>query len=196
LVSRIQSLVPIARVGVVAFRDRGEAFVVRWSDLSFHGSKIQAFIDSLEAKGGGDYEEGVRQGLEAAMDELAWRRRAKRVIIIVGSSPPHAEDMPAIRELAKEFHDAGGVISTIDVTERMHAEYERKLHQWLYGKPPDKISALPDFYLQVRDTYRDIARAGGGELAALGTDEELSEQILYFAFGSRWQKEVSRYVSE
>jgi hypothetical protein len=193
LVSRIQSLVPVARVGVVAFRDRGEDFVVRWSDLSFHASKIEAFVNSLTAEGGGDWEEGVRQGLEAAIDDLSWRKRAKRVIIIVGSSPPHKEDMDAIRALCQEFHDAGGVISTIDVTKVMHERYETKLHEWLYGSPPKKISPLPPFYQQVRDSYATIAREGGGEMAALGSDEQLAEKILYFAFGSRWKSEVARY---
>jgi Mg-chelatase subunit ChlD len=196
LVGRIQSLVPIARVGVVAFRDRGEDFVVRWTDLSFHGSKIESFIHNLRAEGGGDWEEGVRQGIEAAIDELSWRRRAKRVIIVVGSSPPHAEDKEAIAALAAEFRDAGGVISAIDVTRQMHEEYEQKLHQWLYGKPPEKISPLPAFYQEVQASYRAIADDGGGEMAALGSDQELVEQILYFAFGSRWQKEVARYSRE
>ncbi|RMF25052.1 MAG: VWA domain-containing protein [Deltaproteobacteria bacterium] len=196
LVERIQALVPIARVGVVAFRDRGEEFVVRWSDLSFHASKIEAFINQLQAEGGGDWEEAVREGLEAAIDELSWRRRAKRVIIIVGSSPPHAEDRPAIAALADEFRAAGGVVSTIDVTKRMHEEYERKLSKWLYGKAPEKISPLPAFYREVQDSYREIAEHGGGEMAALGSSDELTEQILTFAFGSRWRKEVARYTSE
>lgn len=196
LVGSIQTLVPIARIGVVAFRDKGEEFVVRWSDLSFHGSKIDAFIGNLTADGGGDWEEGVRDGLEAAMDELSWRRRAKRVIIVVGSSPPHKEDLEPIAALAEEFRSEGGVVSTIDVTKRMHEEYERNLHVWLYGEEPEKISALPEFYHEVRDSYRLIADNGGGEMAALGSDAELTEQILYFAFGSRWKKEVARYSDE
>jgi len=193
LVGRIQELVPIARIGVVAFRDRGERFVVRWSDLSFHGSKIQDFISDIEAGGGGDWEEGVRQGVEAAMDELSWRRRSKKVIIVIGSSPPHASDLDAIDALAKEFNGTGGVLSTIDLTRRMHERYEVRLHTWLHGEPPDKISPLPEFYQEVRRSYRAMANAGGGEMAALGSDEELAEQVLYFAFGSQWQKEVDRY---
>ncbi len=193
LVGRIQELVPIARIGVVAFRDRGERFVVRWSDLSFHGSKIRNFIGDIEAGGGGDWEEGVRQGVEAAMDELSWRRRSKKVIIVIGSSPPHASDLDAIDALAREFNGTGGVLSTIDLTRRMHERYETRLHTWLYGEPPDKISPLPEFYQEVRRSYRAMASAGGGEMAALGSDEELAEQVLYFAFGSQWQKEVDRY---
>lgn len=196
IVGHIQSLVPIARIGVVAFRDRGEDFTARWTDLSFHGSKLEAFIDTLRAEGGGDWEEGVRQGLEAAIDELSWRSRAKRVVIVVGSSPPHKKDTAAIAALAQEFKEAGGVISTIDVTRQMHEEYEIKLHTWLYGKPPEKLSPLPAFYEQVRQSYRMIASEGGGEMEALGSGQELAEQILYFAFGSKWRREVARYTDE
>lgn len=196
IVAHIQSLVPIARIGVVAFRDRGEDFSVRWTDLSFHASKIEAFISNLRAKGGGDYEEGVRQGLEAAIDELGWRKRSKRVIIVVGSSPPHARDMEALAALAEEFSDERGVISAIDVTQQMHERYEIRLHTWLYGQPPDEISPLPDFYKQVKASYQMIADHGKGDVASLGSDEELAEKILYFAFGSRWQKEVARYTAD
>ncbi len=196
LVDKIQALVPIARIGVVAFRDRGEDFVVRWSDLSFHASKVKAFIEQLEAEGGGDWEEAVREALETAIDEMSWRRRAKRVIIVVGSSPPHREDRQAIAALVEEFHRSGGVVSTIDVTKRMHEEYERKFKTWLYGKPPETISPLPAFYREVQDAYRDIAKHGGGEMAALGSDDALVEQILVFAFGSQWRKEVARYTKD
>ena len=196
LVTDIRKLVPVARIGVVAFRDKGEAFSVKWSDLSFHSSKTQGFIRNLQADGGGDYEEGVRQGLEAAMDDLSWRKRSKRVIILVGSSPPHKKDMPAILALAKEFHDTGGVISAIDLTKRMHEEYEYKYSMQRFGKPPDHYTPLPPFYLKVRGAFRAIADSGGGELASLGSDQELTQQILYFAFGSKWKKEVARYTSK
>ncbi len=196
LVENIQALVPIARVGIVAFRDQGEQFSVKWTDLSFHASKIRTFIQNLEADGGGDYEEGVRQGLEAAIDELSWRKRSKRVIILVGSSPPHKEDVPAVQALAKEWKDTGGVLSAIDLSQRMHEEYEYKYHMARFGKPPERYSPLPKFYQDIRKSFRDTSAAGGGELASLGGRQELTEQILYFAFGSKWKSEVARYTAK
>jgi len=196
LVHNIQDLVPIARVGVVAFRDKGEEFTVRWTDLSFHASKVQTFIKNLKAEGGGDYEEGVREGLETAIDELSWRKRSKRVIILIGSSPPHKEDIAAVEALAKEFHDAGGVVSTIDLTQRMHEEYEKEYAISRFGKPPAKYSPLPPFYQDVRHVFADIAHDGGGDIASLGSDAQLTDQILTFAFGSRWEKEVARYTKD
>ena len=61
---RLQELVPTARIGAVAFRDRGDEYVVRYTDLSFHGDKVRDFLSDLRADGGGDWEEGVRDGLE------------------------------------------------------------------------------------------------------------------------------------
>ena len=98
--------------------------------------------------------------------------------MLVGSSPPHENDMAAIRELSGEFRDKGGVVSAIDLTRRMHEEYEYKMHVWLYGEPPEEISPLPDFYVQVRDSYKDIAGSGGGEMAALGSETVIDHQIL------------------
>jgi hypothetical protein len=196
LVSQIQSLVPIARIGVVAYRDRGDEFTTRFTDLSFHGSKIKGFLDNLRADGGGDYEEAVREGLETAMDDLSWRKRSKRVIIIVGSSPPHKEDIAAIDALADEFHKLGGVVSTIDVTRRMHEEYQREMNKWLYGSDKKGSEKMPEFYKEVQAAYSRIAKRGGGELAMLGSESALTQQILTFAFGTKWKNEVARYAEE
>src|SRR5439155_16808138 len=95
LAATLQRLVPTARVGGVAYRDRDEAkgptgprqsedFVVKWTDLTFNVKKVQAFFNGLVAEGGGDWPEAVRAGLETAMRQMKWRSDAKKVIIIVG----------------------------------------------------------------------------------------------------------------
>src|SRR5947207_9168261 len=140
LAATLQRLVPTARVGAVAYRDRDESkgptgpresedFVVKWTDLTFNVKKVQTFFNGLVAEGGGDWPEAVRAGLETAMRQMKWRADAKRVIIIVGGSPPHAEDVPTIRKLVAEWHAKGGVISTIDVSLRLHEEHERMMHR-------------------------------------------------------------------
>src|SRR4030095_7829338 len=117
----MQRLVPTARIGAVAFRDRdddnvataprkSEDFLVKWTDLTFKGGKVKAFLDGLVAEGGGDWEEAVKDGFEAAMTQLTWRPEAKKVIILVGSSPPHAKDMPALRQLVTQWQGGGGVV--------------------------------------------------------------------------------------
>ena len=202
LVRSIQKLVPTARVGAVAFRDRpdgkasaprtDEDFVVRWSDLTLNGPKVQAFLARVTAASGGDWEEAVREGIETAITELSWRSDAKKVMILVGSSPPHAGDQGPIAALAARFARMGGTISTIDVTERLHEEHERRMNRWLFGKEPTEISALPEFYQQVRESYEALADAGGGQMLTLDSQDELIRHLLVLTFGTEWRKEVAR----
>ena len=203
LVVTMQRLVPTARIGAVAFRDRGddtiataprqsEDFLVKWTDLTFKGSKVKTFLDGIVAEGGGDWEEAVKDGFEAAMTQLKWRPEAKKVIILVGSSPPHDKDMPALRQLVSQWQAQGGVVSAIDVSQRLHEEHERKIHRWLYGDELQTVSPLPDFYKQVQSSYSDISRLGGGESIALGQDQALVRYLLVLTFGQQWEKDVSR----
>jgi hypothetical protein len=203
LVGTMQRLVPTARIGAVAFRDReddkvataplkSEDFLVRWTDLTFSSKKVQGFLAGIVAEGGGDWEEAVLAGLTTATKQLKWRQDAKKVIILVGSSPPHAADVPAIRTLVATWHGQGGVINTIDVSERLHEEHERKLNLWLYGEEPKEISPLPDFYKQLQESYGEIAYNGGGTSVRIDQDDLLMRQLLVLAFGKQWEKEVAR----
>lgn len=190
MVASLQRLVPTARIGAVAFRDQGEAYTTRFTDLSLQGKKVKEFLGSLRAEGGGDWEDGVRPGLETAVNDLDWRPESKKVIILVGSSPPHPEDMDAVRELAATFRTRNGIISTIDLAQRLHEESHRFFHKSLKGTEPTSYPPLPPHFAQVSVAFGDIARAGGGEMAGIGWDQELTQQVLVFAFGSRWREQV------
>jgi hypothetical protein len=134
----------------------------------------------------------VKEGLQTAMTQMKWRADAKKVIILVGSSPPHEGTEGAIRRLATEWQAKGGVISAVDVSQRLHEEHERKLHKWLYGEEPKEISPLPAFYGQLREAYREIAREGGGKSIALGHEGALTRYLLLLAFGPKWEGDVAR----
>src|SRR5437868_1316510 len=140
LAATMQRLVPTARIGAVAYRDRdddkvataprqSEDFLVKWTDLTFNVKKVQTFLDGIVAEGGGDWPEAVKDGLECAMRQLKWRQDAKKVIILVGSSPPHEKDVPAIKKLVDDWRARGGVVSTIDVSVLLHEEHERKVYR-------------------------------------------------------------------
>ncbi|MEW6299983.1 MAG: hypothetical protein AB1671_20005 [Thermodesulfobacteriota bacterium] len=53
LVTSLRQMVPTSRIGIVAYRDKGEEYVTRWVDLSFSTSKLQDFLANLRAGGGG-----------------------------------------------------------------------------------------------------------------------------------------------
>ena len=196
LVSTLQRMVPTARLGIVAYRDQGDEFVVKWSDLSFKTAKLTEFIKNLNAEGGGDWEEAVLPAMQGAINDLSWRKDSKKVIILVAGSPPHPWDVDATLELARDFRAKGGYISTIDVTQPLHEEFDRFMWRSLHGKEEYKPSPMPEYYKQTEVVLTDIAKAGGGENIQLGDQKALVRDVLILTFGKRWQQEMAKFAKE
>jgi len=138
--------------------------------------------------------QAVKEGLETAMQQLKWRSDAKKVIILVASSPPHKDDLASIDKLVATWRARGGVISGIDVSLRLHEEHERKLNRWLYGEEPREVSPLPDFYKEVNQSLSAIATPTGGAVLSLGQDAALVRHLLVLTFGPQWEKDLGRVV--
>src|SRR5438105_11289519 len=203
LAATMQRLVPTARVGAVAYRDRddgkvataprqSEDFLVKWTDLTFNVKKVQTFLDGIVAEGGGDWPEAVKDGLECAMRQLKWRQDAKKVIILVGSSPPHPQDVAAIHKLIADWRAKGGVVSTIDVSLMLHEECERQMARWLHNEDLKEVSPLPDFYKEVSASFGEMAQEGGGQMIAMGQQSALVRHLLVLTFGPSWERDVAR----
>lgn len=196
LVKAIQRMVPTSRVGVVVYRDQGDEYVTKWSDLSFKTDKLTSFISTINASGGGDWEEAVLDGVDAAIKELSWRKKSKKIIIVIGGSPPHPEDVKPLETLIGEFKRDGGTVSTIDVTDHLHLEFSRAMWKSLHGNAPFQAPPKPEFYAQVSQIYGDLARSGGGDLVQLADDKKLIRDVLILTFGSRWKEEMSAHLQE
>ncbi len=195
-IANLQQMVPASRVAVVAYRDKGDEYVTKWVDFSFKTEKVQNFVANLRADGGGDYAEAVYEGVQAAMTELSWRKTSRRILIVIGSSPPHPDTMPGLLKLVREIKEKNGAIGAIDVTRRLHDEYERA--DWVaHGSVGEfKPSPMPGFYKEVSDTYGEITGQGGGELIALGEDKSLLRQVMVLTFGTRWRVEMAKYMGK
>jgi hypothetical protein len=193
-IGNLQATVPASRVAVVAYRDKGEEYVTKWVDFSFKTEKVQGFVAGLRADGGGDYEEGVKQGIEAAIDELSWRKTAKRILILIGGTPPHRADTAALLQLARDFRAKGGSIGAIDVTKRLHEEYERA--DWVAHGSQGTFTTtpMPGFYRETTDAYATLSDEGGGELLSLGEEKALLKQVMMLTFGTRWRVEMARFM--
>ncbi|WP_158502410.1 hypothetical protein [Vitiosangium sp. GDMCC 1.1324] len=74
LTEALRSFRPSERisVGVVAYRDRGDAYVTRASPLSPDINSSYTFLATLTADGGGDTPEDVLSGVHAALYNLSW----------------------------------------------------------------------------------------------------------------------------
>jgi len=195
LVDTIRKLVPNARVGLVLYKDKGEDFLVRKSDLTFHLDKLRSFISGIQAGGGGAYEEPVMDGLKAATQQMNWRKYAHRVIVLVPSSPAHPNETQQTEEFIRSFHGAGGIVHVLDLADIMHRDYEIEFYTKMYGKPPDKISPLPDFLKELQRYNTNLAKLGGGELLPLGDGDRITEELMVAAFGPKWRKEVEKFAA-
>lgn len=81
---------PHVRVGLVAYRDRGDEYVTRTTDLTDDLDAIYMDLSALVAAGGGDTPESVGAALRAAVDDMAWTRdrsRVYRAVYLVGDAP-------------------------------------------------------------------------------------------------------------
>lgn len=198
LIASLQKMVPTTRIGIVAYKDKGDDYVTKWVDLSFSTSKLQDFVSNLRAGGGGDWPEAVYDGLEVAVNDMKWRKNSKRVIILVAGSPPHPETVSNVLQLVQSFHAQGGVVSVVDLADKMHEDFERALHRNSEGLINDdfKPTPLPAFYREFRSTMESIAQAGGGDFIPLTEDKTLTRQIIVMTFGSRWQLEMAKYLRD
>jgi Mg-chelatase subunit ChlD len=75
---------------LVAYRDHGDAFVLRTHDFTHRLDAFQGALDRLHAAGGGDYPEALNEALYETVHRLAWRGDgAQRMVVLVADAPPH-----------------------------------------------------------------------------------------------------------
>ena len=82
---------PIVRVGLVAYRDHGDAYVTKVYPFTDDVDKVVKDISDLRADGGGDGPEAVDQGLHAALKELKWddSKHTAKLLFLIGDAGPH-----------------------------------------------------------------------------------------------------------
>jgi Mg-chelatase subunit ChlD len=84
---------PEIRMGLVAYRDRGDAYVTKIIPLSDDLDSIYAALMDFKAKGGGDGPESVNQALYDSVHGIGWSQdpNAYKVVFLVGDAPPHMD---------------------------------------------------------------------------------------------------------
>lgn len=84
---------PDMRMGLVAFRDRGDAYVTKVMDLSQDLDAMYVSLADFRAEGGGDGPESVNAALYAAVNNISWSQddTSYKVIFLVGDAPPHMD---------------------------------------------------------------------------------------------------------
>jgi hypothetical protein len=80
------------RIGLVEYKDRGDAFVTRVHPFATDVKDFAASVAGLSAGGGGDTPESVNEGIHVALSRLDWRGSSVgRFAFLVGDAPPHLD---------------------------------------------------------------------------------------------------------
>lgn len=84
---------PEIRIGLVAYRDRGDDYVTQVVDLSSDLDSVYAKLMDFEADGGGDGPESVNQALNDAVNRISWSQNPQsyKAIFLVGDAEPHMD---------------------------------------------------------------------------------------------------------
>jgi Mg-chelatase subunit ChlD len=84
---------PNVRIGLVAFRDRGDEYVTKTFDLSDNLDAVYEQLMRFQAGGGGDGPEDVNSALNDAVNKMTWTKdkKALKMIFLVGDAPPHMD---------------------------------------------------------------------------------------------------------
>jgi Mg-chelatase subunit ChlD len=84
---------PEIKMGLVAYRDRGDAYVTQTIALSSDLDSMYAKLMDFQANGGGDGPESVNQALNDAVNKISWSQNPNtyKVIFLVGDAPPHMD---------------------------------------------------------------------------------------------------------
>jgi hypothetical protein len=191
LVQSIHRLVPIARIGIVVFGGKGEPMHIQ--PLTLSPQKLSDFLNGIQAMGGGEWEEDTMGACETAVNKMDWKPYAKKVIVLVGDSPPRNEDFQPLMALIRQFKANNGTFNTVDVAAEEHERFEREFWLKVHREEPPKISPLPAFYRQTQAAYKVLAAAGGGSMKSLTKDAHINQQVLILAFGDQWQSQVAAF---
>lgn len=154
---------PSVRVGLVAYRDRGDEYITKILPLTDDLDKVYSELMNYSANGGGDGPENVRRALADAVRKAGWserRRGLAQIIFLVGDAPPHNDyrDEPDTTLTTGEAVHAGMIVNTIQC-----------------GSQPDTRQIWQTIARLGEGQYFSIAQDGGVMAISTPYDKQLSE---------------------
>jgi Mg-chelatase subunit ChlD len=152
---------PQIRMGLVAYRDRGDAYVTQVVDLSHDLDSMYATLLKFEAGGGGDGPESVNKGLFDAVHHMSWSQdpQAYKVVFLVGDAPPHMDYQDDVQypEIVAAAAHKGIVVNAIQC-----------------GAQGDTVAHWQRIATLGRGRYFTVDQAGSALVFATPFDEQLA----------------------
>jgi hypothetical protein len=175
---------PDLKVGLVAYRDRGDEYITKVIDLTDDLDAIHGSLMKFRADGGGDEPESVNQALDDAVNKVKWStdKKTLRIIFLVGDAPPHMDYKDDVKYpvSCKKACEKGIIINTIQC-----------------GASAECMKYWKDIASKAEGSYAAIPQAGGVVAVATPFDKELGElnaklartTVVYGALGMRKESE-------
>ena len=157
-----QDPVPDLKVGLLAYRDRGDAYVTQQLDLTDDLDKVFAKLQTFQADGGGDGPESVNQALDEAVKKIAWGKEkgVTRIIFLVGDAPPHMDykDDAKYPAVCKAAAADGILVNAVQC-----------------GSEADTTPVWKEIAKLTGGAFIQLPQSGGVEVVAAPQDKELAE---------------------
>lgn len=153
---------PDLKVGLVAFRDKGDAYITQVTALTDDLDGIHAELKKFTADGGGDTPEHVNQALDDAVNKIKWStdKKTLRIIFLVGDAPPHMDYTDDVKYpvTCKKAVEKGIIINTIQC-----------------GNDADCTKYWKDIAVKSEGSYAAIPQKGGVVAIVTPFDPRLAE---------------------
>ena len=156
--------VPTLEVGLVAYRDRGDEYVTKITDLSRDLDSVHKELLGLKASGGGDAPESVNQALYDAVHGIKWStdKKVLKIIFLVGDAPPHMDYKDDVKypDTCKKAVEKGILINTIQC-----------------GNDAECTRYWKDIARRGAGAYAAIPQAGGVRVVTTPFDDRLARLV-------------------
>jgi len=153
---------PDLKIGLVAFRDKGDAYVTQVHDLTGDLDAVHAKLKTFKAEGGGDIPEHVNAALFDSVHKIKWSedKSTLRIIFLVGDAPPHMDYTDDVKYpvTCQEACKKGIIINTIQC-----------------GNDSECMKFWKDIAKKSVGTYVGIQQDGGVVAVATPFDKRLGE---------------------
>lgn len=177
---------PRVRVGLVAYRDKGDKYVTQVLPLTEDLDKAYSTLMDYNADGGGDTPEDVRRALADGVKNAGWSQSKQgiaQIIFLVGDAPPqNYQNEPDVLITTAEAVKKNMIVNTIQC-----------------GDASDTRQVWQQVALRGEGKYFAIAQDGGVQTVTTPYDEKLAELggkigRTYLAYGADSEQKMERQV--
>ena len=196
------------RMALIAYRDRGDEYVLKTYPLSTDVQSLYAKLIRLQADGGGDQPESVNEALDKGIRTLQWDQGAnvRRIVFLVGDAPPHMDyrNAPKYQQVLKLANQKNIIVNAVqagdDHTTRTFWKDIARLGQGRYIPIPQDGGQIQ----QVETPYDDEILGYQAQLdktvlpyGSRQTQDAVASKMATKSMGSKEsQVENSRYYSK